>query len=85
LSRQISAHSIPRNDLRGGDPMTFESPRMAGYAARELLLAAAARAVLAALRQPLEEKRLSPPADASLRVLESALEPYPPAPDEEGK
>jgi len=50
---------------------------MAGYAARELLLAAAGRAVLAAFREPLEKKRLSPPATATLRLLETALEPYP--------
>jgi hypothetical protein len=50
---------------------------MGGYAARELLLAAAARAVLAAFREPLERKSLSPPANATLRLLETALEPYP--------
>lgn len=46
------------------------------YAPRELLLAAAARAVLAAFREPLEQKRLAAPATATLRLLESALEPY---------
>ena len=56
-----------------------------GYAPREILLAAAARAVLSAFREPLEQKRLSPPATATLRVLEAALElyahePLPPAP-----
>ena len=59
--------------------MTFENSPMAGYSARELLLAAAARAVLAAFREPLEEKRLTPPANATLRLLETALEPYPSA------
>jgi len=47
-----------------------------GFAPRELLLAAAARAVLAAFRQPLEQKRLTAPATATLRLLETALEPY---------
>lgn len=59
---------------------------MRGYAPRELLLAVAARAVLDALREPLEEKRLTPQANATLRVLESALEPYPMArPDDPDK
>ena len=44
--------------------------------AREALLAAAARAVLAALRDPLEQRRLTGPAIAALRLLETALEPY---------
>ena len=43
---------------------------------REALLAAASRAVLAALREPLEQRELSSPATAALRLLESALEPY---------
>ena len=60
-------------------PVTFESSPMADYSARELLLAAAARAVLAALREPLGQKRLSPSADATLLLLETALEPYPSA------
>jgi hypothetical protein len=46
------------------------------YSPREILLAAAARAVLAAFREPLEHKRLSAPATATLRVLEAALELY---------
>lgn len=46
------------------------------YSPREVLLAAAARAVLAAFRDPLEEKRLPAPATATLRVLEAALELY---------
>lgn len=50
-----------------------ESPR---YSPREILLAAAARAVLAAFREPLEQKRLPAPATATLRVLEAALELY---------
>ena len=50
------------------------------FAPRELLLAAAARAVLAAFREPLEQKRLAPPATATLRLLETALEPYRPDP-----
>jgi hypothetical protein len=48
----------------------------ASVAPRELLLAAAARAVLAAFREPLEQKRLASPATATLRLLETALEPY---------
>jgi hypothetical protein len=53
------------------DPVDPES-----FAPRELLLAAAARAVLAAFREPLEQKRLASPATATLRLLETALEPY---------
>jgi hypothetical protein len=56
--------------------MTGEAPRVAGCSPRELLLATAARAVLAAFRDPLERRRLSPPATATLRLLETALEPY---------
>jgi hypothetical protein len=52
------------------------NPASPGYTAREILLAAAARAVLTALREPLEERRLSGPATATLRVLETALESY---------
>lgn len=52
----------------------------ASFAPRELLLAAAARAVLAVFREPLEQKRLAPPATATLRLLETALEPYRPEP-----
>jgi hypothetical protein len=40
------------------------------------LLAAAARAVLAVFREPLEQRTLGGPATAALRLLESALEPY---------
>ena len=69
---------MPPNDLRPGDPMTPEDSGMAGYSARELLLAAAARTVLAAFREPVEESRLTPRANAALRVLEAALDPYPP-------
>jgi hypothetical protein len=47
-----------------------------GYVPRELLLAAAAGAVLAAFREPLEHRHLSAPATAALRLLETALEPY---------
>lgn len=79
MSRQISARPATRNDVRGRGPMTFESSPMAGYSARELLLAAAARTVLAAFREPLEQKRLSLSANATLRLLETALEPYPAA------
>lgn len=59
------------------------------YSPREILLAAAAQAVLAALRGQLEERRLPGPAIATLRVLETALEPYnsdlPPPPSPKGK
>jgi hypothetical protein len=58
------------------------------YSPREILLAAAAQAVLAALRGQLEERRLPGPAIATLRVLETALEPYrtdlPPPPSPAG-
>ena len=50
------------------------------FSPRELLLAAAARAVLAAFREPLEKRLLSKPATATLRLLETALEPYRPGP-----
>jgi hypothetical protein len=43
----------------------------------EALLLTAARAVLAALRDPLEQRKLTGPATAALRLLESAVEPYP--------
>lgn len=43
---------------------------------REALLAAAARAVLAAFRESLERRALPGQATAALRLLESALEPY---------
>jgi hypothetical protein len=42
---------------------------------REALLAAAARAVLAALREPLEQRELNSPATAALRLLESRWNP----------
>jgi hypothetical protein len=53
-----------------------EAPDPVGFIPRELLLAAAARAVLAVFREPLEQKRLTVPATATLRLLETALEPY---------
>lgn len=55
------------------------------FAPRELLLAAAARAVLAAFREPLEQRRLAAPATATLRLLETALEPYRPDPAPPGR
>ena len=63
--------------------MTAGRSGLDGFAPRELLLAAAARAVLAAFRDPLEKKRLSSPATATLRLLETALEPYAPGPPTE--
>lgn len=59
-----------------------ERPNPSDFAPRELLLAAAARAVLAAFREPLEQRRLAAPATATLRLLETALEPYRPASSE---
>lgn len=56
--------------------MTPDHFDLATFAPRELLLAAAARAVLATFREPLEQKRLPAPATATLRLLETALEPY---------
>ena len=58
--------------------MTPDTVDPESFAPRELLLAAAARAVLAAFREPLEQKRLAAPATATLRLLETALEPYRP-------
>lgn len=60
--------------------MTPDHTNYDSFAPRELLLAAAARAVLAAFREPLEQKRLAAPATATLRLLETALEPYRPDP-----
>ena len=60
--------------------MTPDTANPESFAPRELLLAAAARAVLAAFREPLEQKRLAAPATATLRLLETALEPYRPGP-----
>jgi hypothetical protein len=60
-----------------------EGPDISSYGAREILLATAARAVLAAFREQLEQRLLTAPATATLRLLETALEPYrrdPPAP-----
>ena len=65
--------------------MTRGRDGLAGYAPREILLAAAARAVLAAFREPLEKRRLSSPATATLRLLETALEPYRLEPPPPGK
>lgn len=66
----------------------MSSAEITSYSPRELLLAASARAVLAAFRDPLEEKRLPAPATATLRVLEAALElyadPLPPPPEPPG-
>ena len=56
--------------------MTSDDPRMAGYSARELLLAATAHQVIAAFRDPSGGNRLSPAADANLHLLEAALQPY---------
>jgi hypothetical protein len=50
---------------------------------REALLATAARAVLAACQEQLEQRILPPSARAALLLLESALDPYP-APREGG-
>jgi hypothetical protein len=84
LSRPNAARFDPRGILSpapapppvaSGADLADEPPQNP-YSAREILLAAAARAVLAALRDPLEERRLPGPAIATLRVLETALEPY---------
>lgn len=56
--------------------MSGGRPDLTRFAPRELLLAAAAQAVLAAFRTPGERRRLGAPAAASLRLLETALEPY---------
>jgi hypothetical protein len=53
-----------------------DSPDISSSEAREILLATAARAVLAAFREPLEQRQLTAPATATLRLLETALEPY---------
>jgi hypothetical protein len=56
--------------------VTPDKPDPESFAPRELLLAAAARAALAAFREPPERKQLAAPATATLRLLETALEPY---------
>jgi len=61
--------------------MKTAGPNPAGCSPRELLLVTAARAVLAAFRDPLERRRLSPPATATLRLLETALESYGESPE----
>jgi hypothetical protein len=73
-----AVHPVPDPDARSR-AVTPGPPDPEDYAPRELLLAAAARAVLAAFREPLEQKRLTAPATATLRLLETALEPYRPA------
>lgn len=64
--------------------MTANRPDAVPLSPREIVLATTARAVLAAFRGPLENRRLSAPATATLRLLESALDAYridlPPAP-----
>ena len=60
--------------------VTPAGPGPGEFSPRELLLAAAARAVLAAFREPLEKRLLPKPATATLRLLETALEPYRPGP-----
>ena len=71
---------------RGADPVARSRAVTGGhddlsrFTPREILLAAAARAVLAAFRDPLEKRRLNAPATATLRLLETALEPYRPEP-----
>lgn len=57
--------------------MSAEGGGLSDFAPRELLLAAAARAVLEALRGA-DAPALPGPADAALHVLESALAPYGP-------
>ncbi len=72
--RQGNAHGFaPRRRPRSVYPLV--DPNLP-LAPREALLAAAARAVLAAFRDPLEQRELGGPATAALRLLESALEPY---------
>ena len=64
--------------------MTPATGGLSGFAPREILLAAAARAVLAEFREPLERRRLAAATTAALRLLETALEPYrfdPPEPE----
>ncbi|HKR25511.1 MAG TPA: hypothetical protein VJS15_09650 [Allosphingosinicella sp.] len=56
--------------------MSGDPADLTRFTPREILLATAARAVLAAFREPLEKRRLSRPATATLRLLETALEPY---------
>ena len=56
--------------------MTPAGGAFSDYEPREILLAAAARAVLAAFREPLETRSLPGAATATLRLLETALEPY---------
>jgi hypothetical protein len=53
-----------------------ETGALGDFSAREILLAAAARTVLAALREPLEKRQIEGPAAATLLLLETALEPY---------
>ena len=75
--------SAPAADPDARDrAVTPEGSARPDFTPRELLLAAAARAVLAAFREPLERKQLAAPATATLRLLETALDPYRPDPPE---
>ena len=74
---RIAYDDLPcRANFGAGAPMSFEGTGLAGYSPRELLLAAAARAVLAAFREPRARQRLPAPAAATLQILETSLEPY---------
>lgn len=75
---QLRRASIRAVLLPRGPKVKSGKSEAEGFVPRELLLAAAARAVLAAFREPLERQRLSAPATATLRLLETALESYRP-------
>lgn len=60
----------------GHEEVSQPRDELAGFAPREILLAAAARAVLAAFREPLARHSLPTPAAATLRLLETALDLY---------
>ena len=59
-----------------------ESRGLMTGADRERLLAAAARAVLAEFRKPLEKRELPVHAIAALRLLQTAVEAYSPSCDD---
>ncbi len=72
-SEGIANGFAPAERPRSALPLVDATPPVAP---REALLAAAGRAVLAAFRSPLEQRTLTGPETAALRLLESALEPY---------
>jgi hypothetical protein len=75
-SNRVAAGQEPDHGATNWPAIVNWADDPADYAAREILLAAAAHAVLATFRDSLEARCLPVAATATLRVLETALEPY---------